>query len=214
MHSMAQPLTVLRATLEVASGNASCISHYQRAIDSSLVEVSRLVDTMGFVQELVRIARDIQAPESVCIRTVVSQVVEDLTCVLDDAEVSLKLSVPQDTPAVLAVPAGLRQCLFHLVQQAQSGASRGDVIDLCAHVDAHEMNIVIRRESKPLAISPPPSRSSCRFAPDARVMTLAEALASAQNASLQWQTYPFVARLRLPVATCSPTELENIAYQG
>ena len=57
MHSMAQPLTVLRATLEVASGNASCISHYQRAIDSSLIEVSRLVETMGSVQELVRIAR-------------------------------------------------------------------------------------------------------------------------------------------------------------
>ena len=139
MHSMAQPLTVLRATLEVASGNASCISHYQRAIDSSLIEVSRLVETMGFVQELVRIARDIKTPEPVCIGTVVSQVVEDLRCVLDDAEVSLKLGVPPDTPAVLAIPTGLRQCLFHLVQQAQSGAGRGDVIDLCAHADANEV---------------------------------------------------------------------------
>ncbi len=214
MHSMAQPLTVLRATLEVASGNASCISHYQRAIDSSLVEVSRVVETMGFVQELVRIARDIKPPEPVSVGTVISQVVEDLRCVLDDAEVSLKLGVPPDTPAVLALPSGLRQCLFHLVQQAQSEADRGDVIDLYAHSDTHEMNIVICRKSRRLPTPEPRSRGACRFAPEARLMTLAEALAAAQNASLQWQAHPFVARLRLPVATSVPTKQENIAYQG
>ena len=210
MHSMAQPLTVLRATLEVASGNASCISHYQRAIDSSLIEVSRLVETMGFVQELVRIARDIKTPEPVCIGTVVSQVVEDLRCVLDDAEVSLKLGVPPDTPAVLAVPIGLRQCLFHLVQQAQSGAGRGDVIDLCAHADANEVHLVVGAEWNNLR-SHMTSGGARRSVPEARRMTLAEALASAQNVSLQWQAHPFVACLRLPVATCVPAEQENIA---
>ena len=58
MHTIAQPLTVLRATLEIASGNASCISHYQRAVDNSLFEINRLAEAMGFVQELVRIASD------------------------------------------------------------------------------------------------------------------------------------------------------------
>jgi len=56
MHTLAQPLTVLRATLEIASGNACSISHYQHAIDSSLAEIARVSEAMGFVQELVRIA--------------------------------------------------------------------------------------------------------------------------------------------------------------
>lgn len=213
LHATAQPLTVLRATLEVASGNASCVSHYQKAIDTSLVEVSRVVDALGFVQELIRITRDLQEPVPVCVEAVVALVLEDLRCVVDDAGVSLNVRIPADIPTVMVVLSRLRQCLFHLVQQALSDAVTGDVIDLCSYADAREVQIVVGQERN-LRSGRLTDQGARRFVSEARGMALAEVLAISQKADLLWQARPFVARLRLPASPCSRAEVENVADQS
>ena len=214
MHSMAQPLTVLRATLEIAAGNASSISQYQHAIDSSLTEIARVAETMGFIQELVRIARDSPTPMPFEVRPVLATVREDLECVLEHAGISLNIRVAEDVPTALGSTTGLRQCLFYLVQHAQSVAVTGDAIAASASCADGEVQLAVRHlgvASDSLASSEPNSTS---FSAESRFMALAEAVAAAQQVRLQWQANPFVARLSLPAVDCLSARRQNSGHVG
>jgi len=187
MHSMAQPLTVLRATLEVASGNATEVSHFQRAIDSSLSEVVRVAETMAFVQELVRIARYTPTPAAIEIQPVLATVHEDLARILDYI------------PPALASPGGLRQCLFYLLQQAQTEAVAGDIVEVCVRARDDSVGVLVRHEAASEIPSAQITRRSDGLAVTMRQMALAEAVAAAEQGRLWWQASPFKACLTLPV---------------
>ena len=200
MHTMAQPLTVLRATLEIASGNASCISHYQRAVDRSLIEVSRLAEAMGFVQELLRIARDVSDSVPVELPVVVATVQEDLRCVFDTARVWLEVSWGTDLVSVQVSASRLRQCLFYLLQHAVRSTCEGDTIHLLAEPNGHGLCVYISSDS-PDVRNRELSWSDClRWHGVAPYLTLAEALARADGGRLQWKAEPFVSALWLPAA--------------
>jgi len=196
---MAQPLTVLRATLEVASGNATEVSHFQRAIDSSLSEVVRVAETMAFVQELVRIARYTPTPAAIEIQPVLATVHEDLARILEDAGISLRLHIPDYIPPALASPGGLRQCLFYLLQQAQTEAVAGDIVEVCVRARDDSVGVLVRHEAASEIPSAQITRRSDGLAVTMRQMALAEAVAAAEQGRLWWQASPFKACLTLPV---------------
>lgn len=197
---MAQPLTVLRATLEIASGNAYSISHYQHAIDSSLAEVSRVSEAMGFVQELVRIARNVSKPTRVDLADVIATVREDLRCVLEASGVSLELDLPDDLPSVMASTQQLRQCLFYLLQHAVSLCRVGGTIDVASNRIDGELHLILRKWSSEPIGSEASARVNSWWGNLLPSLTLAEALVKGHGGHLEWQTEPFAACLSLPVA--------------
>ena len=197
---MAQPLTVLRATLEIASGNATSISHYQQAIDNSLKELSRISEAMGFVQELVRVARDIPGPSAMDLAAVVVTVQEDLQCVLEAAGVSLELDLAHDLPNLSASASRVRQCLFYLMQHAVRTCHSGGTIELAANRMKSDVHVVLRKWS-----SEPPHHQGSDWEHGLwgnviPSLMLAEALARGQGGRLEWQTEPFAACLSLPIS--------------
>lgn len=200
MHTMAQPLTVLRATLEIASGNAYSISHYQHAIDSSLAEISRVSEAMGFVQELVRIARNVSKPTQVDLAEVIATVREDLRCVLEASGIALEIDVLNDLPLVMGSTQQLRQCLFYLLQHAASLCRAGGTIDLTSSRTETELHLILRKWSSEPEGSGASARVNSLWGNLVPCLTLAEALAKGHGGHLEWQTEPFAACLSLPVA--------------
>jgi len=205
MHAMAQPLTVLQATLELAAGNASSMATYQRAIDSALIEVSRVLARMDFARELLRIVRDVPEVATLDVRAVLATVHEDLRCVLDDAGTSLRVSVEENAQLFPASESELRQCLFYLVQQALRESKSGESLGVRVSGRESEVEIVVRSELSSAC-------NSTRFALvhdltdcERLSMVLADALAAVQGGNLQYQMLPFEARLTFP--TLSPTKV-------
>jgi signal transduction histidine kinase len=210
MHTMAQPLTVLRATLEIAAGNACSVSHYQHAIDSSLAEITRISEAMGFVQELVRIARDAPEPSAMDLAAVVATVEEDLKCVLETAGIALEIDLRDDLPKVAASPSRVRQCLFYLMQHAVRACRSGGTIELAAQQMKREVHLVLRKWS-----SEPPRRESSDWEHGLwgnviPSLMLAEALATGQEGRLEWQAEPFAACLSLPICHDAASRQETV----
>ena len=197
---MAQPLTVLRATLEIASGNAYSVSHYQRAIDSSLAEISRVSEAMGFVQELVRIARNVAKPTAVDLANVIATVREDLQCVLEASGVALEVDLPNGLPFVMASTQQLRQCLFYLLQYGASLCSAGGTIDVTCFGTESELRLVLRKWSSEPRCREASALANTLWGNFVPCLTLAEALAKGHGGRLEWQGEPFAACLSLPVA--------------
>jgi signal transduction histidine kinase len=200
MHTMAQPLTVLRATLEIASGNASCVSHYQRAVDSSLIEVSRLAEAMGFVQELLRIAGDTSDSAPIEIPAVVETLQEDLRCVFETARVWLDVSWENELVSIQASASRLRQCLFYLLQHAIRTTCEGDTIHLRAEPAGEGLCVHISSDSPDVSHRELSWNHCLRWNGVAPYLTLADALARADRGRLQWKDKPFVAALWFPAA--------------
>jgi hypothetical protein len=211
LHAMAQPLTVVQATLEVASVNASSSAAYQKAIDDSLVQLARLVEQMEFAQELLRIAQDKPVLETIDVRTVLGIVEEDLRCVLQDAGMGLEVSVEEDVPLILASAPALRQSIFYLVLAALRHSSPGQRIRISVFLQAEAIRIGVRPE----ASSPGDSRAlvagSDPGAYEDRSMVLAEALLVAQGGSLEYRSLPFEADVTIPIASSSRIGTEAAA---
>src|SRR5215469_4572847 len=90
MHSIAQPLTVLRAMLELASLNTSSLQQYEHFLETSLAESIRVTESVQFVQELIRVASETPIFELQNITKVIDMVREDLSCVLDQKGIALR----------------------------------------------------------------------------------------------------------------------------
>jgi len=197
---MAQPLTVLRATLEIASGNASSISHYQRAVDNSLIEVSRLAEAMGFVQQLLRIATDASLSAPIELPAVVEAIEEDLRCVFEAARVWLDISWEERLVRIQASASRLRQCLFYLLQHAIRSTCEGDTIHLRAQPTEDGVQVVISSDSPHVHFRELSCSDCLQWNDVAPYLTLAAALARADGGRLQWRDHPFVVALWLPAA--------------
>ena len=200
LHHMAQPLTVLRATLEIASGNACSVSQFQHAIDNSLVEVGRVTDAMGFVQELVRIAHDSSEPVAVDIAAVTTMIQQDLQRVLDGAGIGMEVRLSCDFPAIVGSASRLRQCLFYLLQHTIGAFRAGDVIQLEIAMADDERQIVVRGYSRNAAATIVADHANQSRSGDSRCLALAEALAVGQGGHLEWQDDPFAFQLTLVAA--------------
>ncbi len=200
MHIMTQPLTVLRATLEIAAGNACSISQYQHAIDSSLAEISRLSEAMGFVHELVRIARDVPEPSAMDLAGMVATVKEDLECVLETAHIAVEIDFPEDLPTVLACPSRMRQCLFYLMQHAVGVCRSGGTIELAARSWKSEVHLVLRQWSSEAPHCKDSDWKHGLWGNVIPALILAEALARGQGGRLEWHAQPFAACLSLRVS--------------
>jgi signal transduction histidine kinase len=200
MHTMSQPFTVLRATLEIASGNASTISQYQRSVDSSLIEVARLAEAMGYVQELLRIASDPSVSAAIDVTTVVEAVREDLVCVFERARVWLDIGWGNELVRIQASSTRFRQCLFYLLQHAVRTTSEGDTIHLSVESTGDGFSVIISSDT-PDAKNRELSWSDCLQWNDVSpYLTLADALARTDRGRLQWKDKPFVAALWFPAA--------------
>ena len=127
MHQMAQPLSTIQASLELAVLSPTTAAEYKEIAENVLAQLRSAVDSMQFAARLSRFQRPAADVRDVSLSAVLQEVVSSLQRTLDTAEVKLLIHGLDHEPRISASPTRLRQMLFYVLQAIQHYSQPGDL---------------------------------------------------------------------------------------
>ena len=130
MHEMAQPLSTIQASLELALLTPTTAEQYRSLAEDVLVNVQRAVDSMQFAARLARFQQPASNVENMLLSGAVDEVIADLQCTLDSAQIQLLLVRFDLEPLIRISAARLRQMLFYVFQAAQVCSQPRDLVEI------------------------------------------------------------------------------------
>jgi len=130
MHEMAQPLSTIQASLELALLSPTTAEQYRGLAEDVLVNVQRAVDSMQFAARLARFQQPASDVQNILLSGAVDEVISDLQCTLDSAQIQLLLVRFELEPLIRISAARLRQMLFYVLQAAQVCSQPGDLVEI------------------------------------------------------------------------------------
>ena len=126
-HALAQPLTALHCSLEIALMKSSDdAEHYRLAMEDALEMTKRLVDTTSFLREMAE-AEDHGTPVIVSLSALLGRVLEDLRPVLESSGNQLAVDI-QAGQWILADESKLEKALFLILDQIRSRLAEGGLL--------------------------------------------------------------------------------------
>ena len=157
MHHMAQPLSSIQASLELASLSPTTAEQYKRIGEDVLMHLRRAVESMQFTARLVRFQQPAADVGDVMLSTALQEVISDLQPVLDMAQLQLLVVGSKNEQSIRISATRLRQMLFYLFQAVQACGQTGD----CAKIE-----ILAPAGRMVLRIQHAPDRRSDKRSPD------------------------------------------------
>jgi hypothetical protein len=130
MHEMAQPLSTIQASLELALLTPTTAEQYRSLAEDALVNVQRAVDSMQFAARLARFQQPASDVQDILLSGAIDEVVSDLQCTLDSAQIQLLMARLDLEPLIRISAARLRQMLFYVLQAAQICSQPGDLVEI------------------------------------------------------------------------------------
>jgi len=127
MHQMAQPLSTIQASLELAVMSPTTAAEYKEIAENILAQLRCAVDSMQFAARLSRFQRPAIDVRDVSLSAALHEVISSLQRTLDTAEVKLLVRSPEHEPLISASPTRLRQMLFYVLQAVQHYSQPGDL---------------------------------------------------------------------------------------
>lgn len=127
MHQMAQPLSTIQASLELAVLSPTTAAEYKEIAENVLAQLRSAVDSMQFAARLSRFQRPAIDMQDVSLGAALQEVVSSLQRTLDTAEVKLVVRSLDHEPLISASPTRLRQMLFYVLQAVQHYSQPGDL---------------------------------------------------------------------------------------
>jgi hypothetical protein len=127
MHQMAQPLSTIQASLEMALLSPTTAQEYKEIAENILAQLRSAVDSMQFAARLSRFQQPAVDVREVCLSDVLTEVVSSLQRTLDNAELKLIVRGPGRESLISISPTRLRQMLFYVLQALQGFSQPGDV---------------------------------------------------------------------------------------
>lgn len=190
LHAMAQPLTMLRAAVEVLAMPQSAGIDRQRYLEISAGAVERTCQLFARVQDLV--TASMIAAESVefDLWNVITPVIEDHRRLFQTSGVALAAAKSDDWKPIIGDAARTEQAIAVVLQMAGELATKGDVIELSGSSASGFMQLRVensRRHGKPVG-------STARLG-----LALAEANIVSQRGRYEFAEDPFRVSLSLPV---------------
>jgi hypothetical protein len=195
-HQMAQPLSIIQASMELALLRKTTGEAFGEAAQSVLDQVARAVETLRFTSQLVRYQQPASDEANLLLSDVLHEVVEDLSRTLSTAHIKLALDHSGCEREIQFSRTRLRQLFFYILQAVQHLSQPGDVIHIS--LQAHAGNIKLRIFQSPertTAIAPKTSDES--FA--TRSLALAEAIVAGAGAEFQLNLSPLLIVVDFPV---------------
>jgi signal transduction histidine kinase len=127
MHQMAQPLSTIQASLEVALLSPTTAAEYKEIAENVLAQLRSVIDSMQFGARLSRFQRPATDVRDVSLSAALHEVISSLQRTLDTAEVKLVVRGVDHEPLISASPTRLRQMLFYVLQAVQHYSQPGDL---------------------------------------------------------------------------------------
>ncbi len=130
VHELAQPLSILQASLELALLSPITAEQHQDVAESALREVRRAVECMQFIACLTRFQQPAADVREVSLRAALEGVISDLQRTLESAQVELLICASEHDSLIRISPVRLRQMLFYVLQAVQGCSRPGDLVHI------------------------------------------------------------------------------------
>jgi hypothetical protein len=195
LHAMAQPLTILRAAIEVLAMPQSAGIDRQRYLEISAGAVERTCRVFAQVQDLLTASMIEAESAPFDLWTLIAPVIEDHRRMLQTSGVALAAAKTEAWMPIVGDAARTEQAIALVLRLAGELASKGDVIEVSASASSGFVQLRIvhsRRRGKLL-------NSTARLN-----LALAEANIVTQRGRYEFAEDPFRVSLALPVAELGP----------
>jgi hypothetical protein len=127
MHQMAQPLSTIQASLELAVLSPTTADEYKEIAENVLAQLRSAIDSMQFGARLSRFQRPATDVRDVSLSAALHEVISSLQRTLDAADVKILVGGLEPEPLISASPTRLRQMLFYVLQAVQHYSEPGDL---------------------------------------------------------------------------------------
>jgi hypothetical protein len=188
MHSTAQPLTILLASLSNANTDQMNTVELRRLTESSAVQVQRVCTLFRYLQQLILVETTKARLCSTPILPLVAHVVEGVDLLFRKAGVSLSLSMPGRCQPVLIDRARTIQALTSVLLIAHAVSRAADTVDLILASTPDMVQIMIRNLN---------SRATRMNAEGSLSMAVVEANICSQQAGFSLTLQPFEVQVEL-----------------
>ena len=196
LHAMAQPLTMLRAAIEVLAMPQSAGIDRQRYLDISSGAMDRTCRVFAHVQDLVTTSMVEAESERFDLWEVIAPMIEDHSRLSQLSGIALATAKDEAGKSVVGDSTRTGQAIALVLQLAAQLASTGDVIYVSESAAGGFVTLRvenIRRHGKPID-------STARLC-----LALAEANIVSQRGRYEFAEDPFRVSLALPVADLGPS---------
>jgi signal transduction histidine kinase len=190
MHQMAQPLSTIQASLEMALLSPTTAQEYKEIAENVLAQLRSAVDSMQFAARLSRFQQPAVDVREVCLSDVLMEVVSSLQRTLDTAQLKLVFRRPQRESLISVSPTRLRQMLFYVLQALQSYSQPGDVAQI--ETDSTPGRLRLRIQHVAAITSPAVRPLSPQDEITDRALAVAEAIVASAGGEFSVTTSPLL----------------------
>jgi hypothetical protein len=199
MHQMAQPLSTIQASLELALLSPTTAREYKEIAENSLAQLRSAVESMQFAARLSRFQQPASDVRDVCLRDAMLEAVSNLQRTLDAAQVKLVFRRSECEPPISVSPTRLRQLLFYVLQTVQCYSQPGDLAKIetdetsgaAGHLRMRVQHVPARTGPIVRAISPQDNIID-------RALALAEAIVTSGGGEFSVTTAPLLITADFP----------------
>jgi hypothetical protein len=198
MHQMAQPMSTIQASLEVALLSPTTKSEYKEIAENILGQLRSAVESMQFAARLARFQQPAADVRDVLLSVALEEVISGLQHTLDTAQLRLLFFRPEHEPLINVSPARLRQMLFYVLQAVQGYSRPGDLAKIEIQGPAAD-RLVLRIKHSPARNS---GAARTRPASDDivdRALALADAIVTGAGGEFKVGTSPLLIVADFPV---------------
>jgi signal transduction histidine kinase len=211
LHQMAQPLSIIQASLELALLRQTTGDPMREVAENVLEQLGRAVETLRFTSQLARFQQPAFDVSSIMFSDVLHDVIDDLSHTLSDAQIKLSLDHTGREREIQFSPVRLRQLFFYILQAVQHLSQPGDIVHI--GIQAHAGNIKMRIFQTPdRAMQPAPKASDENFA--TRSLALAEAIVTSAGAEFRVMNSPLLISADFPVRRQSKQLAADKRFEG
>jgi len=197
MHQMAQPLSTIQASLELALLSPTTAGQYQEIAEDALRHLCAAVESMRFAARLTRFQQPAADVQDVRLSVALENAISDSRLTLDAARIKLQIRRCEHEPSIRISASRLRQMLFYMLQVVEGRSQPGDQMEI--DIQDRESHLVLRIRQTPgengLA-------DGVRLSPQGeadRALALAEAIVSSEGGEFGVTTNPLLIVADFPV---------------
>lgn len=212
MHQMAQPLSTIQLTLELALLSPTTAEQYQEVAEGLLQQLRRAVESMQFTAWLARFQQPASDVQDVPLDATLESVISDLRRTLESAQLQLLFLRPEGKPLIRISPTRLRQMLFYVLQAVQGCSQPGDIVEIEIEELAGHLVLRIRhaqRETNQAGCGAPQQDDLVD-----RALALAEAILSSAGGTFSVTTDPLLIVADFPVRESGSAAKNELSGQS
>lgn len=127
LHQMAQPMSTIQASLELALLSPTTAAEYKEIAENILGQLKSAVESMQFAGRLARYQQPAADVREVLLSVVLDEVISSLQRTFDTAQLQLLFLRSEHEHSISISPARLRQMLFYVLQAVQGCSHPGDL---------------------------------------------------------------------------------------